>query len=94
MPFLSLVQACVIDSWTTVAYKHFVQVDIVPTTIDHALLRDVKLNLESVLFRSVEISGPEGYDRSKELLSEAEDIVARRDELQEAWPPASSKWQR
>jgi hypothetical protein len=51
-------------------------------TVDHALLRGVKVNLESVLFKGVDISGPGGYDHCKELLSEPEDIVARRDELQ------------
>jgi len=80
MPFLSLVQACVIDSWATVAYKRFI--DNVPMTIDHALLCGLKVNLESVLFKGVDISGSRGYDHCKELLSEPEDIVARRDELQ------------
>jgi hypothetical protein len=53
-------------------------------TIDHALLRGVKVDLMPVLFKGVDISGPGGYasDRCKELLSEPEDIVSHRNELQ------------
>jgi hypothetical protein len=51
-------------------------------TIDHALLRGVKLNLQSVLFKGMDIGGPSGYRRCKELLSEPEDIVGRRNDLQ------------
>lgn len=79
MPFLSLVQ-CMIDSCATVAYRRFI--DNVPMTIDHALCCGLKVNLEAVLFKGVDISGSGGYDHCKELLSEPEDIVARRDELQ------------
>jgi hypothetical protein len=69
-----------IDSWTAVAYKRFV--DSVPMTIDHALVRGMKVGLESVLFNGVNISGPGGYERCKVLLGEPEDIIARREELQ------------
>jgi hypothetical protein len=51
-------------------------------TIDHALLRGVKAGLESVLFNGMEISGPEGYEHCKVLLSEPEHIIMRREELQ------------
>ena len=63
-----------------VAYKRFV--DNVPMTIDRALLRGVKVDLESVLFNGLDISGSEGYNRCRLLLSEPEDVFARRNELQ------------
>jgi len=63
-----------------VAYKRFV--DNVPMTIDRALLRGVKVGLESVLFNDLDISGSEGHNRCRLLLSESEDVFARRNELQ------------
>ena len=64
----------------TVAYKRFV--DNVPMTIDRALLRGVKVGLESMLYNGLGISGSEGYNRCRSLLSEPEDVFARRNELQ------------
>jgi Dynamin GTPase effector domain len=79
-PSFFFVQARMIDSSTAVAYKRFV--DSVPMTIDHALVRGMKVGLESVLFNGVDISGPGGYERCKVLLGEPEDIIARREEMQ------------
>ncbi len=63
-----------------VAYKRFV--DKVPMTLDCALLRGLKVGLESALFNGMHVSGPGGYERCRFLLSEPEEIVARRDALQ------------
>lgn len=62
------------------AYKRFV--DNVPMGIDRTLLRGVTVGLEEVLFSGLAINGPRGYERCRILLSEPEDIVERRGELQ------------
>jgi hypothetical protein len=65
---------------TAVAYKRFV--DNVPMGIDRTLLRGVIVGLEAALFSGLAINGPTGYERCRVLLSEPEDIVERRSELQ------------
>ena len=50
--------------------------------IDRTLLRGVTVGLEEVLFSGLAINGPRGYERCRVLLSEPEDIVERRSELQ------------
>ncbi len=51
-------------------------------TIDRTMVRGLKFGLESALFNGMEISGQEGYERGRLLLSEPGGIVARRTELQ------------
>jgi hypothetical protein len=51
-------------------------------SIDRALVRGLSPRLEEVLFRGLSINGPGGYDRCRRLLSESEDIVERRSELE------------
>jgi len=81
MPLLPLVSACTIDTiWATVSYHRFV--DNVPMSIDRTLLRGLMTGLESALFTGMDISGPEGHERCRSLLSEPPDIVIRRTELQ------------
>ena len=50
--------------------------------IDRTLVRGVTHDLERVLYSGLAISGPGGYDRCRLLLSEPEDIVERRSELE------------
>jgi hypothetical protein len=50
--------------------------------IDRTLLRGVTDGLEAALFSGLAIHGPKGYERCMVLLSEPEDIVERRGELQ------------
>ena len=50
--------------------------------IDRTLLRGVTVGLEAALFRGLAIHGPTGYERCRILLSEPEDIVERRSELE------------
>ncbi|KAI9452814.1 P-loop containing nucleoside triphosphate hydrolase protein [Russula earlei] len=69
-----------VQAYFQVSYRRFV--DNVPMTIDRSLLRGLKVGLESALFTGMDISGPEGHERCKMLLSEPENIVARRMELQ------------
>jgi len=64
----------------TVAYKRFV--DNVPMGIDRTLLRGVTVGLEEALHKGLGISGSGGFERCQTLLSEPEDIVERRSELQ------------
>jgi hypothetical protein len=63
-----------------VAYKRFV--DNVPMGIDRTLVRGVRAGLEKALFDGLAISGPGGFEKCRVLLSEPEDIVERRGELQ------------
>jgi Dynamin GTPase effector domain len=64
----------------TVAYKRFV--DNVPMGIDRTMLRGMTVGLEAALLRGLIISGPDGHERCRTLLSEPEDMVERRSELQ------------
>jgi len=63
-----------------VAYKRFL--DNIHMGIDQSLLRGVTVGLEAALFSGLAIDGPGGYERCAALLSEPEDIVERRSELQ------------
>jgi hypothetical protein len=65
---------------TTVAYKRFV--DNVPMGIDRTMLRGMAVGLEDALLRGLTISGSDGFQRCRMFLSEPEDIVERRSELQ------------
>ncbi|KAF8270214.1 P-loop containing nucleoside triphosphate hydrolase protein [Lactarius quietus] len=69
-----------VRAYFQVAYKRFV--DNVPMSIDRALVRGLILGLETALFHGLSINGPEGYERCRRLLSEPEDIVERRSELE------------
>jgi hypothetical protein len=50
--------------------------------IDRTMLRGMTAGLKGVLLKGLAISAPDGYQRCKTLLSEPEDIVERRNELQ------------
>lgn len=50
--------------------------------IDRTLLRGVTVGLETALRTRLAINGPGAYERCKGFLSEPEDIVERRSELQ------------
>jgi hypothetical protein len=50
--------------------------------IDRTLVRGVPRGLEGVLFSGLGINGPGGYERCRLLLSEPEDIIERRSELE------------
>ncbi|KAI9465219.1 P-loop containing nucleoside triphosphate hydrolase protein [Lactarius psammicola] len=69
-----------VRAYFQVAYKRFV--DNTPMSIDRTLLRGVTVGLEEALFDGLNISGPKGYERCRRLLSEPEDIVERRSELE------------
>ncbi len=51
-------------------------------SIDRALVRGLIADLEGVLFHGLSINGPEGHERCRRLLSEPDDIVERRSELE------------
>jgi hypothetical protein len=51
-------------------------------SIDRAIVRGLILGLEMALFQGLSINGPGGYERCRRLLSEPEDIVERRSELE------------
>ena len=72
--------SCVTHKCITVAYKRFV--DNVLMGIDRILVRGMVVGLEGVLFSGLAINGPGAYDKCKTLLSEPEDIIERRSELQ------------
>jgi len=69
-----------VQAYFQVSHRRFV--DNVPMAIDRTLLRGLITGLESALFTGMDISGPEGYERCRVLLSEPPDIVTRRTELQ------------
>ena len=50
--------------------------------IDRTLLLGVTDGLEEALFDGLAINGPGGYERCRKLLSEAPDVVERRNELE------------
>jgi len=50
--------------------------------IDRTLVRGVTVGLEAALLNGLGINGPRGYKECKILLSEPEDILERRSELQ------------
>ena len=51
-------------------------------SIDQTLLRGVTVDLEEALLEGLRIDGPGGYERCRRLMSEPEDIVERRSELE------------
>ena len=51
-------------------------------SIDQTLLRGVTADLEKTLLDGLSINGSVGYERCRRLLSEPEDIVERRSELE------------
>ncbi|KAI0245062.1 P-loop containing nucleoside triphosphate hydrolase protein [Lactifluus subvellereus] len=69
-----------VRAYFQIAYKRFV--DNVPMGIDRTMLRGMIAGLKEVLLKGLAISGPDGYQRCRTLLSEPEDIVERRSELQ------------
>ncbi|KAI9441571.1 P-loop containing nucleoside triphosphate hydrolase protein [Lactarius indigo] len=69
-----------VRAYFQVAYKRFV--DNVPMSVDRTLLRGVTVGLEDALFDGLNINGPKGYERCRRLLSEPEDVVERRSELE------------
>jgi hypothetical protein len=50
--------------------------------IDRTLVRGLTAGLEGVLFSGLAINGPGAFERCRMLLSEPEDIVERRSELE------------
>ena len=50
--------------------------------IDRTMVLGLKVGLESALFNGMGISGPGAHERCRLLLSEPEDIIARRTRLQ------------
>ncbi|KAI0250037.1 hypothetical protein BJV78DRAFT_616771 [Lactifluus subvellereus] len=68
-----------VRAYFQVAYKRFV--DTVPMGIDRMMLRRMSVGLEGALLRGL-VSGPDGYQRCGMLLSEPEDIIERRNELE------------
>jgi len=69
-----------VRAYFQIAYKRFV--DNVPMGIDRTLVRGMTLGLEGVLFNGLAIGGPEAFERCRMLLSEPEDIVEHRGELE------------
>ena len=51
-------------------------------SIDRTLLRGVTVGLGTTLLEGLAINGPEAFERCRRLLSEPEDIVERRSELE------------
>ena len=50
--------------------------------IDRTLLLGLTVGLEEALFDGLAVNGPGGYERCRKLLSEADDVVERRSELE------------
>jgi len=69
-----------VRAYFQVAYKRFV--DNVPMSIDRTLLRGVTAGLGTTLLDGLAINGPAAFERCRRLLSEPEDIVERRSELE------------
>jgi hypothetical protein len=66
--------------YVIVSYKRFI--DNVPMGIDRTLLRGVTVDLGTTLLDGLAINGPAAFERCRRLLSEPEDIVERRSELE------------
>jgi len=69
-----------VRAYFQVAYKRFV--DDIPMCIDRTLLLGVTDGLEQALFDGLGINGPGGYERCRKLLSEPDEVVERRSELE------------
>lgn len=50
--------------------------------IDRTLVRGVTVDLETTLHKGLGISGPGGYEKCQLYLSEPDDVVERRNELE------------
>ena len=64
-----------------VSYKRFA--DMVPMTIDQELLKglDWDRGLRTTLIEGLEITGPDGLERSRQFLQEPPDVQSRREDL-------------
>jgi hypothetical protein len=69
-----------VRAYFQVSYKRFI--DNVPMGIDRTLLRGVTVDLGTTLLDGLAINGPAAFERCRRLLSEPEDIVERRSELE------------
>jgi hypothetical protein len=69
-----------VRAYFQVAYKRFI--DNVPMGIDRTLLRGVMVDLGTTLLDGLAINGPTAFERCRRLLSEPEDIIERRSELE------------
>ncbi|CAL1711881.1 unnamed protein product [Somion occarium] len=71
-----------VRAYFQVAYKRYA--DLVPMAIDHELILalDRDRALETALLKGLGITGAEAYQKCKEFLQEAPNVVARREELQ------------
>jgi len=69
-----------VRAYFQVAYKRFV--DNVPMSLDRTLLLGVTVDLGTTLLEGLAIQGPAAFERCRRLLSEPEDIVERRSELE------------
>ena len=64
-----------------VAYKRFT--DMVPMTIDQELLRglDWDRGIRTALIDGLDITGPDGFERSRQFLQEPPDVESRREDF-------------
>ena len=63
------------------AYKRFT--DMVPMAIDHEIVLGLRLGVDKALREGLQITGPEGYNRCKNMLEEQISVVSERQEAQE-----------
>jgi len=63
-----------------VAYKRFA--DMVPMAIDHEIILGLQRGIDDALREGLQITGPDGYSRCKNIVEEFSTIASTRQELQ------------
>lgn len=66
---------------SAVAYKRIS--DMIPMAIDHEVILGVQRGIDKALQDGLQITGPDGYNRCKNMLEERVHIVSSRREIQE-----------
>ncbi|KIJ08216.1 hypothetical protein PAXINDRAFT_89188 [Paxillus involutus ATCC 200175] len=69
-----------VRAYFQVAYKRFA--DMVPIAIDYEIVLGLEKNMDKALQDGLQITGPEGYSRCRNMLQEFSSVASRRQDVQ------------
>ncbi|KIK82818.1 hypothetical protein PAXRUDRAFT_832134 [Paxillus rubicundulus Ve08.2h10] len=69
-----------VRAYFQVAYKRFA--DMVPIAVDYEIVLGLEQNINKALQNGLQITGPEGYSRCRNMLQEFSSVASRRQDVQ------------
>ncbi|KIJ13510.1 hypothetical protein PAXINDRAFT_80937 [Paxillus involutus ATCC 200175] len=69
-----------VRAYFQVAYKRFA--DMVPIAVDYEIVLGLEKNMDKALQDGLQITGPEGYSRCRNMLQEFSSVASRRQDVQ------------